>query len=205
MEFPHVVLARLYEHIEPIDRGDRYEDPLQAVLENSGRGRVTGGGSQLNELGGIEYADVELELSNLDEAVGVVVDALERAGAPQGSEILDATDGRVLREFGKQQCLAIYLDGVSLPDDVYANLDFDAVVAEIGAAAGDDSFRGIWQGNEETGVFFFGPDAEAMFGQVEPVLRRLPIGQNARVVIRAGKPGLTPREVRMPRHSLGDT
>jgi hypothetical protein len=29
MDFPHVVLARLYEHIEPIDRGDRYEDPLR--------------------------------------------------------------------------------------------------------------------------------------------------------------------------------
>jgi hypothetical protein len=44
MDFPHVVLARLYEHIEPIDRGERYEDPLQAILDEAKVGRVTGGG-----------------------------------------------------------------------------------------------------------------------------------------------------------------
>lgn len=201
MTFPHVILARFYEHIEPLDRGDRYEDPLQAVLENTNIGRVTGGGSQLNELGGIEFADVEIELANLDEpALRTVADALEQAGAPQGSELIAAADDRILRQFGTLQCLAIFLDGTSLPDEVYADLDFDAVVGEIGAAAGEDSFRGFWQGPEETGVFFFGPDAEAMFTRVEPVLRRLPIGQNARVVVRHGKQALDPREVRMPRH-----
>ena len=200
MEFPHLVLARVYEHIEPIDRGDRCEDPLQATLEKMGIGRVTGGGSQLSELGEIAYADVEIELANVGEAVGVVAEALEIAGAPQGSELIQTSDNRVLREFGKLQCLAIYLDGTSLPDEVYANLDFEAVVAAIGAAAGDKSYRGLWQGPQETGMFFFGPDAEAMFGRVEPVLRPLPIGQNARVVIRHGKQSLTPREIRMPRH-----
>src|SRR5262245_55662052 len=198
MDFPHPVLARLHEHIQPIDRGERYEDPLQAVLESQGAGTVSGGGSQLNALGGIAFVDIELQLANLDAALGIVADALERAGAPEGSE-LRASDGRVLREFGRQQCLAVYLDGVSLPDDVYANLDFDAVVAEIGTAAGEDSYHGVWQGAEETGLFFFGSDAEAMFTRVEPVLRRLPIGQNARVVIRAGKQSTASREVRMPR------
>jgi hypothetical protein len=125
MDLPHVVLARVYQHIEPIDRGDRYEDPLQAVFEQAMIGRVTGGGSQLNELGGIAYADIEIELANVDEAVRVVVEALENAGAP---------------------------------------------------------------------------DAEAMFARVEPVLRRLPIGQNARVVVRHGKKELNPREVRLPKH-----
>ena len=200
MDFPHFVLARLYEHIEPIDRGERYEDPLHELLEKSGVGRVTGGGSQLNDHGGIEYADVELELANLDEALGIVTAALEAAGAPRGSELLNASDETVLREFGKQQCMAVFLDGVSLPDEVYATLDFEAVVTDIGAAAGEKSYRCIWQGAEETGVFFFGPDAEAMFTRVEPILRRLPIGQNARVVIRYGKQTLKPREVRMPRH-----
>jgi hypothetical protein len=39
-----------------------------------------------------------------------------------------------------------------------------------------------------------------MFARVEPVLRGLPIGQNARVVIRHGRQRLNPREIRMPRH-----
>jgi hypothetical protein len=47
MEYRHFVLARFFEHIEPIDRGSRYEDPLNEVLESAGIGRVTGGGSQL--------------------------------------------------------------------------------------------------------------------------------------------------------------
>lgn len=197
MEFPHLVIARLYENIEPLDRGVRYEDPLQAVLDQSQAGRVTGGGSQLNELGGIEYAEIEIELANLDAALGIVTAALEQAGAPQGSEVIH--DGKILREFGKQQCLAIYLDGTSLPAEVYANLDFESVVNEIGAAAGPDSYRGFWQGPEETAIYFFGSSAEDMFKGVEPVLRKLPIGQNARVVLRQGKKSSNPREVRMPR------
>ena len=35
MDFPHLVLARVYEHIEPIDRGDR-------VFSGAGGERVVG-------------------------------------------------------------------------------------------------------------------------------------------------------------------
>jgi hypothetical protein len=203
MNSSHLVLARVYEHIEPIARGDRYEDPLQAVLEKADAGRVTGGGSQLNEHGGIAYADLELELANIDDALRIVAEALEELGAPQGSELILPSQDRVLREFGRQQCVAVFLDGIGLPDDVYANLDFDAMVGELGRAAGDNSFRGTWQGSQETGLFFFGLDAEAMFSRMEGVLQRLPIGQNARVVVRHGKQSFEPREVRMPMHSGG--
>jgi hypothetical protein len=153
----------------------------------------------LNEQGGIEFADVEIELADLDGAVQVVTTALEGAGAPQGSELIDTTDSRVITEFGRQQCLAVFLDGATLPEQVYADLDFDAVVAELGDAAGQESFRGAWQGPGETGLFYLSPDAEAMFARVEPVLARLPIGQNARIVVRHGKASFEPREVRMPR------
>src|SRR5689334_13974149 len=105
MDFPQRVLARLYEHIQPIDRGERYEDPLQAVLESKGLGSVSGGGSLLNELGGIDYVDIEIELATLDQALDVVAETLESHGAPQGSELLEASGERVLREFGKQQYL----------------------------------------------------------------------------------------------------
>jgi hypothetical protein len=197
MAYPHLVLARLYEHVEPIDRGSRYEDALHSALETARVGTVTGGGSQLNELGGIEFADVEIELADLGPSLDLVTTTLERAGAPAGSELLHG--GEVLREFGRQQCLAIFLDGISLPDEVYASLDFERVVEEIGAAAGPASYRGFWQGPEETGIFFFGSDAEEMFTRVEPLLQALPIGENARVVLRYGKESLHPRTLRMPR------
>jgi len=198
MEYPHFVLARFFEHIEPIDRGDRYEDPLNDALESAGIGRVTGGGSQLTEDGRIEFADIEIELADLDGALLAVVQALERAGAPRGSEI--HLDGSVLREFGAAQCVAVYLDGVSLPDEVYANLDFEQLLAELAAVAGEGSYHGHWQGSEETGLFFFGPDADDLFARIQPLLRSLPIGQNARVVVNEGKPGASARTERLPRH-----
>ena len=194
-----IVIARLYEAIQPMDRGDRYEDPLDAALTTRQVGSVTGGGSQLNEDGGIEFAEVEIELTNFDEGLAVAIEVLERAGAPEGSEI--RRDDVVIRQFGTQQCVAIYLDGVSLPDEVYAELDFDALVEKLTSAAGEDSYHGVSQGADETALFFFGPNAEEMVARIEPVLRAQPIGQNARVVVRAGKPGLPSRTIRLPRQS----
>jgi len=195
--YPHLIVARLYEQIGPMDRGERYEDRLQSALEVADAGEVTGGGSLITDAGEIAYAELELALSDLNGAVQRTVEVLERAGAPQGSEIINGRE--VLREFGRQQCVAVYLDGVSLPDAVYASLDIDDVIARLGESAGPDSFRGHWQGPEETGLYFFAPDAEEAFARMEPVLAELPIGQNARVVIRHGKGSLQPRTHRMPR------
>jgi hypothetical protein len=199
MVTPIVVVARLYESIQPIDRGDRYEDPLDGALQARKLGAVTGGGSQLTETGEIAYAEIEIELANLDDALALAIESLEQAGAPEGSEIHH--DGSVIREFGTQQCVAVYLDGVSLPDEVYAELNFEAVVETLTQAAGPESFHGFSQGGEETGLFFFGSDAEAMFPRIDAALRTLPIGQNARIVVRAGKAGLPSRTVRLPRRS----
>jgi hypothetical protein len=197
VDYPHLILAQLHEHIEPLDRGSRYEDPLQSALEAASAGIVTGGGSMLSQLGEIEFVDLEIALADLDSALQLTVDVLERAGAPQGSRLLMGES--VLREFGVNQCLAIYLDGVTLPDEVYASLDFDAVVGQLQEAAGPNSYLGYWQGPQETGLYYSAPDAEAMFTRVEPLLRGMPIGQNARVVIRRGRESLQPRTVRIPR------
>ena len=193
-----MLIARLYEHIEPLDRGARYEDPLDDALRDAALGEVTGGGSQLGQHGEIEFADVEISVVNLDDAVPVIIRSLEASGAPVGSQILGDTG--VMREFGVQQSVAVYLDGITLPDDVYANLDFDELVRTLTAAGGDGSFHGCWQGAEETGLFFFGRDAEELFSRIEPALRVMPIGQNARLVVRSGRDTSRSRTVRMPRH-----
>ena len=199
MDYPHFVLARFYEHIMPIDRGERYEDPLHDTLEAAGIGRVTGGGSQLTEDGRIAFVDIEIELLDLDGALNTAVEALERAGAPRGSEI--QLDAKVLREFGAAECVAVYLDGVNLPQEVYAELDFDELISALDGAAGAGSYRGHWQGPEETGLFFFGPNAEELFTRLQPPLQALPVAQNARVVVNEVKAGAAEgRTLRLPRH-----
>jgi len=197
MNTPMSVIARVYEHIEPLDRGSRYEDPLDDVLRASRLGEVTGGGSHLGKNGEIEFADIEINIANPDDALPLIATTLERAGAPTGSEIRD-TKG-VLREFGTHQSVAVYLDGVSLPDDVYADLDFDALVETLTDAAGERSFHGFWQGDEETGLYFFGRDAEDMLSRIELELRSVPIGQNARLVVRPARAKSRSRTIRLPR------
>jgi len=201
MEFRHAVTARIWEPIEPIARGERYEDPLQAALQAAELGTVDGGGSQLTKLGEVQFAEIELHLANLDAAVALAIRVLEEAGAPQGSELRFNESGRSPVGFGAQQGLAIYLDGVSLRQEVYANLDLAAVVRQIEDALGlgGKSLRGSWGGPEETSLYFYGPNAEQMFRRLEPLLLTLPICQNARVVLRHGNPELGPQTVRLPR------
>ena len=202
MTFPHPVTARLWEPIQPIARGERYEDPLHAALQEAGLGEVDGGGSQLAPKGEVRFAEVAIYLADLDRAVQLTKDALERAGAPEGSELIFAPDaGRAPLPIGRLQSLAVYLDGVSLPEQVYAELDFDAVVADIehALAQASPALHDTWMGPEETALYFFGSDAEEMFKRAEPTLRRIPVCQNARVVLRHGNPSLPTREVRLPR------
>src|SRR3712207_1063671 len=144
----HMVNARLWEPIEPIDRGERYEDPLEAALSGRRLGAVTGGGSQLTELGEIEFADVNIDLANLDEALELVRRVLEDAGAPAGSELSFERAGRTeVLPFGRTECLAIYLDGVSLPDEIYQQTDINDLADEIAEAlrAQSGEIRGSWQ------------------------------------------------------------
>ena len=63
----------------------------------------------MNELGVIDYGDIEIELANLDDGLRIVSEALEKCGAPQGSELIHLGVSRVLRLFGTHQCLAIPL------------------------------------------------------------------------------------------------
>ena len=97
---------------------------------------------------------------------------------------------------------ALYLDGISLPEQVYAELDFDGVLADIEQALAQASpaLHDTWMGPEETALYFFGSDAEDMCKRAAATLRRNPVCQNARVVLRHGHPSLPRREVRLPRH-----
>lgn len=200
--YSHFVFAKIWEPIQPLARGERYDDPLQEALERAGVGEVSGGGSQIDQTLGVAWACVDIELADLD-ALDLVKRVLEEAGAPRGSELQYEVEGepRVM-PFGVTEGLAIFLDGIGLSDAVYAKCSCDELADQLEVALSHDpvgEIRGSWQGPEETALFVYGRDAEWMFSAVEPVLRAYPLCQNARVVVRLGSPELAPREIRLPR------
>lgn len=79
---PFTVVARITDSIQPVARGTKYEDPLHAVLGRQGSGQVTGGGSQLNERFEIAYVDVEMTLTDLEDALALARTTLLTLGAP---------------------------------------------------------------------------------------------------------------------------
>jgi hypothetical protein len=201
--FPHVVIARIPEHIEPMDRGARYEDPVQDALAIRDLGMVTGGGSQMTAAAEIGYVDVELALADLEEALDVAQRILEEAGAPVGSQLLYEQNGaEVERPFGMQEGLAVYLDGTTLPEEIYAETDIDALMQRLSAAADSagGELRSAWNGPTETALYHYGPSADAMLVALQPVFNEFPVCQNARLVIRQGAHGET-RTLRIPRRN----
>ena len=88
----HFVYVKIPDDIGPLDRGERYEDPIQESLDSRGLGDVTGGGSQLGDerpdgTRPIEFCGLDLELVDLDEGRALLRSRLVELGAPEGTEL----------------------------------------------------------------------------------------------------------------------
>lgn len=146
---------------------------------------------------------VDIDLASLD-SIDLVKRILEDAGAPEGSELQFERDGEWKTiPFGVTERLTVWLDGVTLPDDVYERFSTDDLADRIRAAMAFDTtaeIRGSWQGPRETSLYIHGADAEKLYLAIEPVLLESPACQNARVIVRDGNPAFNLREVRLPMH-----
>ena len=201
--YPLFVTARIWEYIEPIARGERYEDPFEAFLSSNSIGELDGGGTQLGDTPGIEYVELTFYLRDSDEALDLAAEELGRLGAPLGSE-LHFTENKleVSKTFGSTECLGVFLDGTTLPIEVYKSSDVNITLKNlIGALAehGLGDFRSHWRGNRETALFFYGGNADSMKTSMMPVLLSDPLCQNARLVIRFGRHPDGSSEERVPR------
>src|SRR5215510_5244764 len=103
-----LVIAHIAEHIQPLDRVDRYEDPVNKALEELKFGQVTGGGTQFTKEGEILFGDLELDLTEPEAALPILRRLLEELGAPAGSFFEYTVDGQQqMMPFGKAECTAI--------------------------------------------------------------------------------------------------
>ncbi|MGB1251105.1 MAG: hypothetical protein ACPG8W_10855 [Candidatus Promineifilaceae bacterium] len=177
--------AQLNARVQPFDRGDRYADPLQEALETNGWGEVVGGGTMQKKNGEINYCGLDIELKDVEQAVPFICDVLTKCGAPKGSHLLFDLNGEEKDvPFGIFHGLAIYLNGVDLPTEVYNDCDIDHIYSEIDRLLGErGAIQGYWDGPTETALYLYGYSAEEMRTLIKPLTDVYPLCQKARFEI----------------------
>ena len=69
----------------PMDRGEKYEDPLNDALGELGE--VTGGGSQLGEGDTIAFCGLDVVVNHRENGLKVIRECLRSCGAPPDTVI----------------------------------------------------------------------------------------------------------------------
>ena len=81
----HFVFAKIMDTISPMERGDKYADPLDRDLEAQDLGMVTGGGTQMGKDGKVAWIGIDIDLTDLDRGIAFTQRRLRELGAPVGS------------------------------------------------------------------------------------------------------------------------
>jgi hypothetical protein len=82
---PYFVFAKIMDKVAPMERGPKYEDPLDDALRQRGIGFTTGAGTQLDKAGKVEWVGIDIELCDVDGALDFTRQCLHELGAPSGS------------------------------------------------------------------------------------------------------------------------
>jgi hypothetical protein len=73
------------ERIMPEERGKKYEDPINELLSQHRLGEVSGGGTMLTKEKQIEYVGVDVDVTDPEKAIPLLVAKLKEIGAPKGT------------------------------------------------------------------------------------------------------------------------
>ncbi|MCE9528307.1 MAG: hypothetical protein K8R36_19870 [Planctomycetales bacterium] len=76
----HFFYVLIPESLGPMDRGEKYEDPLSDALGELGE--VTGGGSQMGEGDTIAFCGLDVVVNHRDRGLTVIRECLRSCGAP---------------------------------------------------------------------------------------------------------------------------
>jgi hypothetical protein len=79
--------VKIPQDVQPLERGDRYEDPLHAALHEASLGEVTGGGSQLGEGKTIEYCGLDVVVRDRDRGLELIRSVMLSLDAPPDTVI----------------------------------------------------------------------------------------------------------------------
>lgn len=100
---PDLIFVFLPDPLGPVDRGDKYEDPIIDELERLALGEVTGGGTGMGDEGPdgrrqIQSCGIDVETRNGDEARAALRELLPRLGCPSGTQLQYSVAGQALQD-----------------------------------------------------------------------------------------------------------
>jgi len=175
----HLTL-QLNARLQPIHRGEFFEDPINEALEDSKCGTTDGGGTMQQATGEIEFCDIEILLNdNNTENVDKLLQIIDRIGVPKGSLLLG--DG-FKQPVGTLEGLALYLNGTELTEEVYQNYSINYVIEKIDEVLnGSGQLYSYWEGPENTALYFYGISFGEMKQRMTPFLSEYPLCQKCRV------------------------
>lgn len=176
------LVARLNARLQPMHRGEFFEDPLDAVLKKHRVGEVSGGGTMQAKSGEIEYCEIEIQVpASSTDVASLVASTLEELGAPKGSKLtIDASGGEVA--FGAAEGLAVYLNGTDLPAETYRDCDSNHVYAEFDRLLdGEGRVLSYWQGPRETALYMYGRSFDEMKDRLSEFIATYPLCEQCRV------------------------
>jgi hypothetical protein len=79
------VFAKIADPVMPIERGSKYEDPLDEALKKERLGEVTGGGSSLTKDRKIDWVGIDIEINDIKKGIPFLKRTLLKLGAPKES------------------------------------------------------------------------------------------------------------------------
>ncbi len=81
------LFVKIPEAILPLERGEKYVDPLHEFLITENLGEVTGEGTMLTKNKEIKFVGIDLEILEPDKAIPLICDKLIELGVPEGTVI----------------------------------------------------------------------------------------------------------------------
>lgn len=172
--------VRLNARLQPMHRGSRFEDPLWGRLEQQHpQFEVIDAGTRMVEgrFTGCDFA-FDVPRRELPAALEVLSRTLVESGCPRGSEI--AVSGRpgsraTRTPVGTNAGLVARIDGLVTidgagDDGVLRSDELDGLIAAITVAAGADVVWSWRIHEQDSEIYLYGPDADALTLAVTTVL-----------------------------------
>ncbi len=171
------VVLELNARLQPVHRGEIFEDMFEEMFARYDIGEITGAGTFQMASGEVEKCDISMSVNK--NRLNPFISLLKRIDIiPKGSKLIINGEETPI---GTAQGMAIYLNGTELSEEVYKNNDVNELIEQLDKALDNIAQRlSHWEGPAETALYYYGKDYISMKKAILPVIKKHPLCEKCR-------------------------